>query len=68
MNLSMFGPPPVRPDSIMINVGCPIETEFEFSSGVTTDAVVSCEFEVGIVTRSKVSKTTTIDSPISKKV
>ncbi len=68
MNLSMFGEPPIRPDSILINVGCPIETSFEVSSAVTTDAVVSCEFEAGIVTRSKVSKTATIDSSITRRV
>ena len=61
----MFGPPPVRPDVIDINVGCPIETGFDLSSVITTDAVVSCEFEVGIVTRSKIKISETIDSPIT---
>ena len=65
MNLSMFGPPPIPPDRIDVNVGCPIETSFEFSSAVTTDATVSCEFEVGIVTRSKIKISETIDSPIT---
>ena len=64
----MFGPPLVRPDVIDINVGCPIETGFEFSSAITTDQTVSCEFQTGVTTRSKISKTTTIDSSISTSI
>lgn len=67
MNLSMFGPPPIPPDRIDINVGCPIETGFEFTSNIQTDATVSCEFETGIVTRSRIKISETIDSPITTK-
>ncbi len=68
MNLNMFGEPPIPPDRLLINVGCPIETEYDFTSIVTVDEVITSRFETGIVTRSKISKTTTIDSPITKKI
>ncbi len=64
----MFGPPPVRPDVIGINVGCPIETGFEFSSAITTDETVSCDFQTGLTSGSKISKIATIDSSISKRI